>query len=577
MNKFSKITVFAIVFFLAFIRMYYAKWESPTKLNVLTWDAFGYYLYLPGQFIYNDLNKMEWVGEIKEKYQTTGPVYQISTLPNGNVAIKYLAGIAILYSPFFFAGHLIAGWFSFPQDGFSAPYQFFICIAALFYAFLGLWVLRKVLLRYFADNVTALTLLLMALSTNYPQYVSVDSGMTHGFIFALYPLLLVATIRWHQQPTFIKALLIGAIIGLGVVSRPTEGVMLFIPLFYGTQNSISKKEKWTLVRQNRSHIIAAFIGGFVAILPQLIYWKIVSGHWIYDVGSKWSFLQPHWQVLFGWEKGWFIYTPVVVLMVLGIFFFRKNPFYHAVVTFFLLNLWIVMAWSDWRYGASYSCRALVQSYAVMALPMAMVIQKVLTDRLKYIVWSVGIFLIGLNIFQIWQYNKGILHYNDMNRRYYQAIFMNPNPTPLQMSLLDTKEYLGNNNSMEIKQEIKVDSQFMINVVSKPKVILYESELNKIVDLKSEDDRWLLISAKVLSAWGAYETKLSTRLDYGTESKQTDCRMQNGLSVNMEWNKVEYYFKIPSNIKDGRLSIFSETKVEQDIFIKDLSVKIINNK
>src|SRR4030095_271890 len=194
MNRLSMASIFLIIIILIGIRVYYIKWEGPTKVNVLTWDAFGYYLYLPGQFIYHDIRKMEWIEEIKDKYQTTGDLYQIHKLENGNRTLKYLAGISILYSPFFFAGHILAGWFGYPRDGFSEPYQFAICISALFYAFTGLFVLRWVLLRYFSDQVTALTILLIGLGTNYPQYVSVDSGMTHGFIFTLYTLLLAATL-----------------------------------------------------------------------------------------------------------------------------------------------------------------------------------------------------------------------------------------------------------------------------------------------------------------------------------------------------------------------------------------------
>ncbi len=574
MNNLSKIAVFLIVSCLVIIRLNYFKLESPNNTQVLTWDAFGYYLCLPGLFIYHDIKRLEWVPKIKEQYQTTGTLYQISELPNGNKVMKYLIGISILYSPFFTVGHAFAGWLGFPQDGFSSPYQIAVCIAALFYVLLGLWVLRWVLLRYFSDGVTALTLILVSLATNYVQYVSLDSAMSHGFIFALYAFLLAATIKWHERPTLAKAFLIGCIIGLGVISRPTEGVMLFIPLLYGTQNIVSKKAKWTLVGKNRSHIAAVFIGGLIAVFPQLLYWKVVTGHWVHEVVSKWVFFKPNWQVLFGWEKGLFVYTPAVLLMVLGLFYFRKNPFFRSVLVFFILNTWIVIAWYDWRYGASYSSRALVQSYAVMSLPMASIIHKFLSDRLKYIILSVFAFLIFLNLFQIWQYNKGILHYNDMNRLYYMAIFLNPNPTPLQMSLLDTKEYLRNERKYILEHEVRVDSQFMVNAEKTLHATLYESELQLIPGFRPNTEQWMRIKVEVLSAWGAYDTNLSTHLKFSNESKQTACRMQNGTSQNMKWNIIEYYFNLPPESKDGRITINVETKAKQNIFIKNLTVKLL---
>ncbi|MEO6130237.1 MAG: hypothetical protein ABIQ02_00210 [Saprospiraceae bacterium] len=574
MNKFSKITLFFLIVFLASTRLNYFKWESPNNTQVLTWDAFGYYVCMPGFFIYHDIKKFEWIPQIIEKYQPTGTLYQLKELPNGNKVMKYLIGVSILYSPFFLMGHFIAGALSYPQDGFSTPYQAAVCLAALFYAFLGLFVLRKILLRFFSDLTTTVTLLLIALATNYIQYVSVDSAMAHGFIFSLYSILLLVTISWHDKPSFFKAFTIGLFIGLGAISRPTEIIMLFIPLLYSTQDKTAMKAKWKLVAVHRFHIIALVAGALLAAFPQLLYWKIITGYWIHEVGSKWVFFHPNWQVLFGWEKGWFIYTPVAILMVLGFFNFRKNPFYYSVLVFFLVNIWIVIAWFDWRYGASYSARAFVQSYAVMALPMAAIINKRIKGKFRYLLVGLFAFLIYLNLFQIWQYNKGILHYNEMNRLYYSAIFLNCNPTPLQMSLLDTKEYPKDERKLNMVREIRLDSQYVINASKISNITLYKSELNKLLSLNSNTENWFRIQISVLSAWGAFDTFLTTRVVSENQSKETRCRMQNGIYERMKWNSIEYYFMVPQGLDSGIITIVADTKAMEDIYIKDLSIKIL---
>lgn len=576
MNKKSLLALILITFTLLCVRLNYAKWETPTVTTNLTWDAFGYYLFLPAQFIYHDTKKMDWVPDIVNQYQTTGNLYQLSELPNGNRVMKYLLGVSIIYSPFFAAGHFIAGLLDYPQDGFSAPYQLAISFAALFYAFLGFWVLRRILLNYFSDTTTMITLLLVALATNYVQYVSVDSGMSHGYIFLLYILLLLVTIRWHTQPTILSAFFIGAIIGLGIISRPTEGVMLFIPLLFSTQNSIAKKQKWVMVRQHKSHIAAVLVGGTIGMLPQFLYWKIVTGNWIHDVGSKWTFFQPNWQVLFGWEKGWFIYTPVVILMVAGLFYFRKNPFYWSVLIYFLLNTWIVISWDDWRYGASYSSRALVQSYAVMSLPMAMVIQRMMQGRLKYFAFLL-LGLIPINLFQIWQYNKTILHYNDMNRRYYQAVFLDPNPSPIEMSLMDTKEYIRNERSFSIHSAFDIDSQFVINVSQQAQVILFEKDLSTLTEIVPEKELWLKISMEEMSSWGAFDSFITTTLKQGDQTKNTHIRMHNGISKIGQWNKLEYYFLVPNPMKQSILTVIAETKTNQDILIRNMKLNVLIEK
>jgi hypothetical protein len=127
------------------------------------------------------------------------------------------------------------------------------------------------------------------------------------------------------------------------------------------------------------------------------------------VGSKWFFLNPWWRVLFGPEKGWFLYTPIALVMVAGFFFMKKYPFRKAVLTFCLLNIWIIISWSDWKYGASYSTRALTQSYPVFALALACVIDRWFSwSRLKWLLPVIGVGLIFLNFYQMDIYNQGIL-------------------------------------------------------------------------------------------------------------------------------------------------------------------------
>ncbi|HMX41912.1 MAG TPA: hypothetical protein PKD78_16360, partial [Saprospiraceae bacterium] len=342
---------------------------------------------------------------------------------------KYLGGVALLQLPFFALAHAAAGWGGFPQDGFSLPYQWGIIGAAFFYAFLGLWVLRRFLLAYFDERSTALTLLLTGLATNWVQYVAVDGAQSHIYIFPLYALVLWLTKRWHERPSASLAFGIGAIIGLATICRPTEAIMLFIPLLWGTQDATSSRGKWALVRAHRAQVAWAALGGLLAILPQLVYWKHATGHFIFDVGSKWHFLNPWLRVLFGFEKGWFVYTPVTVFFVLGLAFLKGQPFRRSVWVFCALNLWIITAWADWRYGGSYSTRALVQSYPVFALGLAALLQRVLHTRWRAWALAVAAYLLFVNLFQVYQYNAGILRYDENSFEYYRSIYLNPAAQP----------------------------------------------------------------------------------------------------------------------------------------------------
>ena len=433
----SRLAVFLGLLIAVSIRLGYFSNNDRNGYNATTWDALGYYMYLPGMFIYGDVKELKWFPKIDSTYQVSGgQLYQTSQLENGDYAFKYLGGVAIMEAPFFFIGHAIAHANDAPEDGFSWPYQYAIIFGAVFWYFIGLIYSRKVLLRYYSESITSLTLFAVILGTNLLQYVSVDGAMSHAFIFPLYAMVLWFTIRWHETPKMGFALAIGLLSGLAIISRPTELIIIFIPLLWSLETSGKLKSKWALVKTHKLHLVAAALGGILGILPQLLYWKHATGSFVYDVGSKWYFLNPWWRVLVGFEKGWFIYTPMAIFMVAGLFFMKGKPFRKAVLTFCLLNIWIIISWSDWRYGASYSTRALTQSYPVFMLGLAAIFERIGETKWRYIVLPLGIYLSAVNLFQIWQYNKTILHFDHMNFAYYKAIYLDKDPTPLDYSLLD---------------------------------------------------------------------------------------------------------------------------------------------
>src|SRR5688572_7875139 len=82
---------------------------SPAS-NPIAWDIFGYYLYLPLTFIYNDLGLMDIsvVENIVSTYKSTATLYQINKSPEQLWVLKYTSGMAIMYAPFFFISHILA-------------------------------------------------------------------------------------------------------------------------------------------------------------------------------------------------------------------------------------------------------------------------------------------------------------------------------------------------------------------------------------------------------------------------------------------------------------------------------------
>ena len=168
-------------------KMLHEKDFSNLKEPVsIAWDVYGYYMYLPSTFIYHDtyLEKKEWVNAVREKYNPSSSEYQFRAIRNKSVNI-YLCGHAIIWAPGFFIAHLLAEPLGYAADGFSLPYQLSLIITGMLVTLLGLVFLRKVLLHFFTDKITALCLLIIGFGTNYYFHGGLDGTGPHNIIFSL--------------------------------------------------------------------------------------------------------------------------------------------------------------------------------------------------------------------------------------------------------------------------------------------------------------------------------------------------------------------------------------------------------
>lgn len=430
--------------------LWYPKWTKGYTEATLSWDVAGYYLYLPAALIYNDLTTMESSPSVIDQYGSSSSFYQAFQHPSGAWVMKYSAGLALAYSPFFAVAHTLAPALGYPADGFSRPYQAAIHWGSLLVAFWGLWLMRGVLRRYFSENTVALTLLGITLGTNYLNYAAIDAAMTHNYLFTGYALLVYGLVRWHENPRWSWAVLIGLTLGWMALCRPTEMVALLLPLFWGG------KERFGLWRRHWPQLLVAAVLTASMGMIQLVYWKWSTGDWlVYSYQDQgFNFSNPFvYKVLFTYKKGWLVYTPLMAFALAGFYFlYRRNRnLFWPVFVYVLINFWVVSSWEEWWYGGSFGQRALVQSYALMAFPLAAWIAWTSERRVRLAVWlPVLVFVGALNLFQTWQAHGGGLDASEMNRAYYWRIFFNPRVNDQDRFLMDTGEpdYRGPDENLQ---------------------------------------------------------------------------------------------------------------------------------
>lgn len=423
----------ALVVFLICIALILFRIIIPPDY-ILSWDVFGYYLYLPAKFIYHNLSLTDqsWLQALIQKYEPTTTLYQAQMVENGNWAIKYPMGLAIIFAPFFLIGHTIASLTGYAADGLSLPYQYSIATGGMIYAIIGLIYFRKILLNFFSEKVSIIVLILIVAGTNYFQLTAFDGTLlSHNFLFTFYAMLIWYTIKWHENPKLSTSIFIGVLCGIMTLIRPSEMVCIIIPLLWNIKNKKTLAEKFSLLKKHYIKILVAVLALFLICLPQLIYWKIITGHFLYysynNPGEGFEFLSPYLiKFLFSFRKGWLIYTPLMIFALVGFInlYRKKRELFPAILTFFCISLYLISSWSCWWYaGGSYSSRSLVPAYTLLALPLGFLIEDILQKKnLKIVFFIIVTLLTILNLFQTWQFENNIIPRDRVTMKYYFATF-----------------------------------------------------------------------------------------------------------------------------------------------------------
>lgn len=410
----------------------YHAWQG-----VLSWDVLAYYLYLPFTFIYDDpgISNLETIQYIFDTYNPSTSFYQAFKLENGNHSPMYTLGMAVFYAPFFFIGHLWASFSDYPADGFSFPYQFCIANGMMLYILPGIFITRKILKLYFNDIVTSVTLILMLLGTSYFHQTIADEVGPHALMFTCFSILLWLTIKWHKNPTIKTGLTLGFVAGLTIIGRGSGVVIGLLPLLWGVYNKETLLAKVDFVKKNIKSILVGAIGLLIIPLIQIIYWKLVTGKFIfnnYKVTPGFDYFEPHIiKVFFSYRKGWFLYTPMIAFVFIGLgMLWKKNKdIALPIILFFILNVYLISSWGTWWQGNSFACRYFVESYAILVLPLGYFVQWVLAKKWRIFALSpIAAFFLFINLFMTWQYNNWMFNGYTMTKDYYWRIFLNTSVT-----------------------------------------------------------------------------------------------------------------------------------------------------
>ena len=381
--------------------------------TVVRSDVKGYYGYLQALFIRHDL------GEER-------PVWEYVRYAGNGTLNKYFCGTSVMMAPWFLVGHAIAlADPDAPRDGLSVHEMRALSVGAWCYLLIGLLALRALLKRMgFAEPAVAWTLIAIGLGTQLMQYGALQPGWSHVYSFCAVSLFLLASHRFGTGSGAYWLVVASALLGLIILIRPVNAlVVLALPVVLGDALLPAHR---AIVRRPMMLVAAATVGAAIMFIQPLL-WHAQTGLWLaygyQGEGFHWN--RPEIiKVLFGFRRGLFLWTPVLLLSMAGTCWLMMKDRIRGfgLLSYGAVNTYVISAWWIWYYGSGFGSRVFVDHYPVLALPIAFVLRDASAGWLR-IARGFIVACCALLLFQLWQYNTGILHPESMDREKYAFTFL----------------------------------------------------------------------------------------------------------------------------------------------------------
>ena len=147
--------------------------------------------------------------------------------------------------------------------------------------------------------------------------------------------------------------------------------------------------------------------------------------WTYQ-GNGFYFTNPSpIKMLFGFDSGLFIYSPICLLFLFGLYFiFYLSRFKFYISAFFILFLvYLFSSYWAYNYFDSFGMRPFVDFFSVFAIFGVFLLQGFQTHAFKYVIYPLLIICTSLNLIYSYQAQTGILPMAGMNYEKFKYIFL----------------------------------------------------------------------------------------------------------------------------------------------------------
>ena len=586
------------LFYLTSNRLNKQRWKE-----VIVSDGIGYYSYLPALFIYNDLNYSYFYSDSLDYIAIRFGAGSFCYPVNNKAVNKYYIGEALAIAPFFIVADVITQLTNGERDGYSFNYQASVAIAGLFYFLFGIWMLILFLRNQKIKEInTAIIVLLFFLGTNLSYYAIEQPYMSHIFSFSLMCWWLRISDLQVKNPKNSRWLLLAFVAGFITIIRPINAILLVSIFLVYPDFRLFKQQFSHLIKKPLVFLTSVFIFFSFILIQSLLYFKACGSFWVDSYGNEgFNFSSPEiWNVLFSFRKGLFVYTPILLLSIIGFFYFGKNyGKSRLVILLSILTLftYVISSWWYWAYGGSFGMRPFVEVYPLFIWIFAISLNSISSILLKLLFSFISFFCIYLNLVQFYQSIAGILPYENMDSVKYKRLFLKTElqfaymfpslPEPPKSDLIKGKEIGLNFNGFEenygqitsfIDTLTKSKGKKSICVNEKRGEIahLFEFPLDKLIS-KNDTLGWVIVNADILIEDIDQNSSFVLSLEHNMEVYYYQSQfLIHQIQVENQWQKGFFYFQIPEmkHINDRiRLSVVN--KNEPKVYVDELSLKFFS--
>ncbi|MFT5858828.1 MAG: hypothetical protein ACI865_000921 [Flavobacteriaceae bacterium] len=406
MNRIKSILPELAVGLILFIMTAGFFWGTENyEYRIVHSDGRGYYAFLPAVLIQKDLTfKSTHKAEISSYDQSIDPHYLVVN-KKGQSFNKCYPGVATMQLPFFLMATLYESGES-NITGYSTAFLKFFHLGALFFGVLGFFFLRRYLGLVLDDKRLALvTAILLFFGTAIFYQTVFRPSMSHHYSFCLFAAFAYLIHRYFKEFKLKQVLLIGALLGLIVMVRPLNIVIIFaIPFLLGSWNNVRLFFGKLLILKN-GHLAGSFVLFLIAISPIFILNYGETGDWMnwsYE-GEGFNFGFTHFlDVLFSFRIGVFIHIPLLILSLVGLFFLFKTQ-KQAVIFWFgylFVITFLISSWWSWDFGGFYGNRVYIEHMVFFAVPLAYFIKSIRWKWLGVSLASICMLFMWMRAYQL---------------------------------------------------------------------------------------------------------------------------------------------------------------------------------